>query len=114
MSRIGRRIQRTAAHLALQQRQRQQRRMAFVHVIDIHLQAQGIRHAHAAQSQHDLLLQAVVRVAAVQVIGQPAIPSRIAIEVRVQQVDRNDMSVAAFAGRSAMRARLHRGLPLRP
>ncbi len=46
-------------------------------------------------AQHDLLLQAVVRVAAIEVIGQPAIPARIAIEIGIEQIDRHDVAVAA-------------------
>ena len=59
---------------ALQQGQRQQRRVAFVHVVDIDAAAQRVRHAHSAHAQHNLLLQAVVGVAAIQVVGQTAVP----------------------------------------
>ena len=80
---------------ALHQRQRQQRRVAFVHVVHIHPVAQRVGHAHAAHAQHDLLLQAVVGVAAIEVIGQAAIPSRIALQIRVQQVDRHHVPITA-------------------
>ena len=69
------RAQRSAAQLPLQQRQRQQRRVALVHVVDVYLVAQRVRHAHSAHAQHNLLLQAVVGVAAIEVIGQAAISS---------------------------------------
>ena len=69
--------------------------MTFVHVVDIDAVAEGVRHARAAHAQHDLLLQAVVCVAAVQVIGQAAVPSGVAVEVGIEKVDGHDMSGAA-------------------
>ena len=92
---FGGRAQRSAAQLALQQRQRQQRRVALVHVVDVYAVAERVGHAHAAHAQHDLLLQAVVGVAAVQVIGQAAIPARVAFQIGVQQIDRHHVAVAA-------------------
>ena len=93
--RLGGAAQRAAAQLALEQRQRQQRRVAFVHVVDVYMQAQRMRHAHAAHAQHDLLLQPVVGVAAVQVIGQAAVPARVPVQIGVQQIDRHHVPEAA-------------------
>ena len=59
------RPQRTTAELALQQRQRQQRSMAFVHVIHVYSQPQRIGHARPTHAQHNLLLQAIIRVSAI-------------------------------------------------
>ena len=56
---------RPTAQLTLQQCQRKQRRVALVHVVHVDAQAQRMRHAHAAHAQHNFLLQAVVRIAAV-------------------------------------------------
>ena len=84
---LGGGAERAAAKLALKQRQRKQRCMAFVHVVHVYMQAQRIRHAQPAHAQHDFLLQAVVRVAAVQVIGQPAIPAGVAVQIGIEQVD---------------------------
>ncbi len=81
---LGRRAQRAAAQLCLEQRQRQQRSVSFIHVIDVDVQAQRIGHAHAAQTQHNLLLQPIVRIAAIQVIRQPAIPARVLLKIGVQ------------------------------
>ena len=111
---FGRRAQRAAAQLALEQRQRQQRRVAFIHVVDVYPQAQSIGHAHAAHAQHDLLLQAVVGVAAVQVVGQAAIPARVAVEIGVEQIDRHDVPVAALHVVAPGAHRHHRGLRLAP
>jgi len=65
----------SAAQLALKQRQSQQSRVALVHVVDVYFVAERVRHAHAAHAQHNLLLQAIVGVAAVEMIGEAAIPS---------------------------------------
>ena len=90
-----RRAQRPSAQLALDQRQRQQRRVALIHVEHVYPQAQSTGQPYAAHAQHDLLLQTVIRVAAIQVIGKPAIPPRVAVDIRVEQIDRNDVPVAA-------------------
>ncbi len=100
--------------LALQQRQRQQRRVALVHVVHVHAQSQRMRHAHAAHAQHNLLLQAVIRIAAVQVIRQPAIPTGILVEIGVQQINRHHVPEAAPPCRSATRAPSPCGLPSQP
>ena len=87
--------QRSASQLAFKQRQGKQRRVAFVHVVHIHPMAKRVSHASAAHAQHNLLLQAVIAVAAVEVIGQTAIPSRIHLKIRIEQIDRNHVPVAA-------------------
>ncbi len=103
------RAQRSAAQLALQQAQRQQRRVALVHVVHIHSLPQRLGHAHPAHAQHNLLLQPVVAVAAIQVIGQAAIPARVFLQVRVQQVDRHHVPEAAHQ-LIAPRAHRHRAV----
>ena len=60
------------------------------------MQAQGIGHADAAHAQHDLLLQPIVGVASVEMVGQPAVPAAVAVQVGVEQVDGNNVSGAAF------------------
>jgi hypothetical protein len=87
---------RAAAQLAFQQRKSQQRGVPFVHVVHVYMQAQGIRHADAAHAQNDFLLQAIVLVAAVQVVCQSLIPSRISVQVSVEQVNGNDVAGSAF------------------
>ncbi len=82
---------RPTGKLAFQQRQSQQRGVPFVHVIDVYMQSQSGGHPRPAQAQHNLLLQAIVGVSAVQVIRQPAVPARILIQVRIQQVDGDNM-----------------------
>ena len=89
---LGGPVLRPAAQLAFEQRQRQQRRVAFVHVVHVYAQAQRMGHAHAAHAQHDLLLQPVIRVAAVEVVGQSAVPSRIFVEVGVEQINRHHVA----------------------
>ena len=67
--------------------------------------AQGLRHAHAAHAEHNLLLQAIVGVAAVEMIGEAAVPAGVALEVGVEQIDGNDVAGAADADHSARRGR---------
>jgi hypothetical protein len=49
--------------------------MPLVHVIGLQaVVSQGPEHHHAPEAQHDLLTQPIMAVAAVQMIGQGAIP----------------------------------------
>ena len=89
------RAQRPAAQLALKQRQRQQRRVALIHMKDIDPVAQSAGHAQPAHAENNLLLQAVVGVAAVEVVSQPAVPAGVALQVGIEQKDGHHMSVAA-------------------
>ena len=93
---VGGRAQRAAAQLAFEQRQGQQRGVALVHVIDVYMQPQCIGHAHAAHAQHDLLLQAIVGVATVEMVGEAAVPARVAVQIGVEQVDGNHVPGAAL------------------
>ena len=52
---------------------RQERRVAFVHVEDGGLEVQRLQRAQAADAEHDLLADARVDVAAVQRIGDVAV-----------------------------------------
>jgi hypothetical protein len=88
--------QRSAAQLPFKQRQGEQRGVAFVHVVDVDPVAEGVGHARAAHAEHDLLLQAVVGVAAVEMIGEAAIPARVAVDVGIEQVDGHDVAGAAL------------------
>ena len=70
--------------------QRQEGRVAFVHVEHRGSQAHSLQGAHAADSQHDLLADARVDIAAVQRIGDIAIlRQNILGNVGVQQVQRD-------------------------
>jgi len=93
---VSNRAQRTTAQLALKQRQSQQSRMALVHVVDVDAITERIGHAHTAHAQHNLLLQAVVAVATVEMVGEAAIPARVAVDVCIEQVNRHHVAKAAL------------------
>ena len=93
---VRRGTQRTATQFALKQRQGEQSRVALVHVVDVDLQPESVGHADAAHAEHDLLLEAVVRVAAVEVVGKAAIPAGVFFDVGIEQIDGNDVAGAAF------------------
>ena len=86
---------RSAAQFALQQRQREQRGMAFVHVVDVDGMAKSAGHADAAHAENDFLLQPIIRVASVEVVGQGAVPGGVALDVGVEQVDGHHVAIAA-------------------
>ena len=65
--------------------QHDERRVAFVQVPHGRLQAERAQREHAAEAEHDFLLQARVLAAAVQPRGQLAIPRLVLLEVRVEQ-----------------------------
>ena len=86
---VLRACQRIAAQRLLQQRKRQQCGVALIHVIDAHVVFQRLQHAEAAQPQDHLLNQPVVGVAAIEMVGDAAIPRLILFQVGVQHVDRD-------------------------
>ncbi len=69
----------------------------FVHVVHIYTLNPRAFAMRAPPSPSTIsCCKAVIRVAAVQVIRQSAIPARVAIEICVEQVNRNDVPVAAL------------------
>ncbi len=91
---FGDAVEWAAAKLGLKQREGEQRGVAFVHVINVYAMAQGIDHADAAHAEDDLLLEAVVGVAAVEVVGEAAIPGGVLGQVGVQKIDGDDVAGA--------------------
>ena len=73
--------------------QGQQRGMPFVHVeaLDVGV-TQGAQHPDPAYSQHDLLANPVVLVAAVEMIGDGTILRGILFKIRIQKIDRHDIA----------------------
>ena len=61
--------------------------MSLVQVIGIDLEAERPQQADAADAEHDLLLQPVGVVAAVQPVGQATILGVVLVEVGVEQQD---------------------------
>ena len=60
--------------------------MTLVAVIDIFLDTQLLERQRTADAEHDLLLDAVLPVAAVELVRHAAVPFRVQLVVRVQQV----------------------------
>ncbi len=83
------------AQARLEQADGQQRGVALVHVADLRLNAQGMQHMNAAEAKDGLLAEPVVGVAAVEVVGQGAVVGVVALDVRVQQEDRDDVAGTA-------------------
>jgi hypothetical protein len=79
--------------LPLQQLEREEGGVAFVQVVDdACVIAQRLEQARTAHAQHDLLAQAIVLVAAVEGIGERAVPVAVFWQVRVEQEDRHFVS----------------------
>src|SRR5258708_4757625 len=57
--------------------------------------SQRVGHANATHAQNDFLLQAIVGVAAIKVVGESAVPTRVSVDVRIQKVDGHDVAGAA-------------------
>ena len=66
--------------------------MALVHVIDLGLAAEGVEERDAAEAEDGLLTEAVVGVAAVEVVGESAVPGVVAVDVGVEEEDGNDVA----------------------
>src|SRR4030042_293835 len=76
----------------LQQSQCKQGGMTFVHVIGLHfLVSQSSQHSHPAQTQHDLLAQAVMQVASVEAVSEGLVPGAVFRKSRIQEKDRYSM-----------------------
>ena len=72
--------------------ERQERRMAFVHVQDVGLgirRQDGPQRAQTTDAEHDLLANAGVLIAAVQVAGDPAVVLAVVGQIGVQQIQRH-------------------------
>ncbi len=81
-----------ARELFFEQRDGEQRRVALVHMVDVELAAERVQQGDAAESEHGLLTEAVVGVAAVEVIGEVAVPGVVALNIGVEQEDGDDVA----------------------
>src|SRR5436305_6672227 len=74
---------------AFQKAQRQQRRMAFIHVVALDIGvAELAQDLKPAEAQHNFLRQAVAVVATIQRISQSAVLRSILSQVSIEQVHR--------------------------
>ena len=67
----------------------EERRVALVHVEDRRRQAEAAQDAHAADAEHELLAQPVPAVAAVERVRDVAGPVGVALDLRVEEVERD-------------------------
>ena len=79
------------AHLLVEQLENEKRRMAFVHVeaVDL-LVAERAKHADAADAEHILLAEAIMLIAAVEVLAQAPILLVVARDVGIEVDHRDD------------------------
>ena len=73
------------AQLLLEQRNREQRRVTLVHVVDSGFAAKRLHQVDPTETKNRLLAEAVKGVAPVEMVGQPAIPRIVSFHVRVQK-----------------------------
>ena len=74
--------------------------MALVAVVDVVPDAHGTQRADAADAEQDLLLEAVLPVAAVEVVGDLTVLVEVGLEIGVEQVEvRAAHLTAPYAGR---------------
>ena len=74
----------------------QEGRVPFIHVIGIDVEAKHPEHAHAADAQHNFLLESISGVAAIKAVGDSAVLDAVLLEIRIQQEKR--YAVAERAG----------------
>src|SRR5258708_11958832 len=66
--------------------------MTLVHMEDLGLAAEGVEESDSAEAEDGLLTEAVVGVAAIEVVGEAAVPGVIAFDVGVKQEDGDDVT----------------------
>src|SRR5213078_1155744 len=95
------------ARFFVRELQREQGRVALVHVKapDVAV-TERTQHAHAADAEDHFLTKTVTRIAAVEVVGQTTILGGVLRQVRVEEQDRDDVSGNATHV-VAPRAQLH-------
>ena len=106
---LGGSAQGRAGEALLQQADAEQRGVALVHVVDLGLDAERLQQGDAAEAEHGLLAEPVVGVAAVEVVGQPAVLGVVAFEVGV--AGRSGMMWPSVPTTSLRQARTMTGRP---
>src|SRR5215470_12607089 len=80
---------------AVQQLKGQERRVTFVQMIGMQIEAERSQNANAADAKNDLLFQPVRHVAAIEVMRQRAVLLAILIELGIKEQDRDLLTVGA-------------------
>ncbi len=93
---LGRLGERPAVELPFQQGQRQQCSVPLVHVVHIRRNFERLHDPCAGNTKNRFLSQAVVVVAAIQMVGQSAIARIILRHIRIKEVDRHYVTAHAF------------------
>ena len=66
--------------------------MALVHVVNVGATSERVQKMDAAETEHGLLTEAVEGVAAVEVVGEGAVPGVVAFDVGVEEEDGDDVA----------------------
>ncbi len=97
-----RRQRRSLADLLAQQLEREEGRVALVHVVDRRVDAERAQRAHPADPERQLLHHAGVLIPAVEMAGDPAVALLVVVAIGVEEVERD------AADTDAPDAQLHR------
>ena len=89
---FGRVAQRFAGEVIFKQADGEKGGVALVHVIDLGLTGEGVEQGDSAEAEDGLLTEAIVGVAAVEVVGEVAVPGVVAFDVGVEQEDGDDVA----------------------
>ena len=85
-------LERLAGEVVFEQADGEEGGVALVHVVDLGFTAEGVEQSDAAEAEDGLLTEAVVGVAAVEVVGEAAVPGVVAFDVGVEQEDGDDVA----------------------
>jgi hypothetical protein len=89
---VGGLAERAVAESLFKKADGKQRGVAFVHVIDLGLGAEGLKESDTAEAENGLLTETIEGVAAVEVIGELAVPGVVAFDVAIEEEDGDDMA----------------------
>ena len=71
---------------------RQEGGVALVHVVHLGTAAEDVQHVDSAKTKNGLLTEAVETVAAIEMVGEAAVPGVIAFDVGVEEKDGDDVA----------------------
>jgi 5,10-methylene-tetrahydrofolate dehydrogenase/methenyl tetrahydrofolate cyclohydrolase len=89
---FGRVLERFAGQVVFEQTDSEEGSVALVHVVDLGLTGESVKEGDAAEAEDGLLTEAVVGVAAVEVVGEAAIPGIVSFDVGIEQKDGDDVA----------------------
>ncbi len=89
---FGRVPERLAGEMVFEEAEGEEGGVALVHMVDLRLTGEGVEQGDTAEAKDGLLTEAVVGVAAVEVVGETAVPGVVAFDVGVEQEDGDDVA----------------------